>query len=99
MDELKTVLEIIGRMSGDAAGLGTWWIVLHYGVQALAIIAVSACVVTVVYLITRSLVRHSAQCDLLREIAEIVDMPQFFIESFGYRRKLIDVIRKLKGAK
>ena len=96
MDELKTVLEVIGRMSGDAAGLGTWWIVLHYGVEALGIIAAAVAVPTCVFFIVRSILRHSNAYDLVREIADILEFRNFYLDDSSFRRSLIDKIRELK---
>jgi len=53
-EELKFVFDAIGAMADGAATAALWWMVLHYGLKLLTVVAVCAAAVIVVRLITRT---------------------------------------------
>lgn len=59
MEELKLILETIKTISGDASTVAIWWVVLHYGVGILKVLATAGAVVGVVYLVVRGFISTS----------------------------------------
>jgi hypothetical protein len=96
MDDIRLILETIGRMSDGATHIGTWWLVLHYGIKALAILVLGGGAIFVVRLIVSAVVTHSHAYRLVQEISEVVDGTRTNLDYQSHRVSLVNKVLKLK---
>ena len=73
MDELKMILDTVIQLAATGGNVAIWWLVLHYGVKILLILAGFGAVVASVWLIVSCVNKHSIGVRSVKAIARAVD--------------------------
>lgn len=70
MEELKLVLETIKTISGDASTVAIWWVVLHYVIGFLEVMAICGSMVGGIYIIARACQNANEWAESARTISK-----------------------------
>lgn len=95
-DELKMIMDAVSAVSGDAASVAKYWIILHYAIKVLTIVAMAGTLCFVVVKVGKLI---AGGMDSQRELQWLAS--DFGIGSYSAwygpdRMKLRDALKELK---
>ena len=101
-EELKTILDAISTVSGNASNAAVWWIALHYGTKIVGMLAAATTVVWVATAIIRVVAATNAWSSLGAEVSRAwgarTAMPGFIdMDARRAMRRAVDAALKEKN--